>query len=88
MTLDVLKPTIIHTQGADTRATIEGLVRIVRRHTDEVSTVEFDARRVVLCATSHPASGPPYSWSSLRPGSYFADKVTPAMRLTRQLALD
>lgn len=86
-TLDILDPTIIHTQGVDTRAAVERLVHVLDRHSDEVSTVEFRGRRMVLCATSHPAAGPPRSWSSLKPGSYFAETVAPALALARGIAL-
>jgi hypothetical protein len=46
-TLDVLDPTVVHTQGADTRVAVERLVRMVDRHSEEVSTVEFRGRRMV-----------------------------------------
>jgi uracil-DNA glycosylase len=86
-TIQLLEPVIIHTQGADTKSAVERVTELVTRHSSEVSTVLVADRPVVLCATSHPAAGPPLSWSSTKPGSYFADTVRPAMLLARDLAL-
>ena len=86
-TLQALEPAIIHTQGADTKAAAERVTQLVTQHSGEVSTVLVGDRPAVLCATSHPAAGPPSSWSSTKPGSYFADTVRPALLLARDLAL-
>ena len=86
-TLEALQPVIVHTQGMDTRDVIERITQPVRRHSNEVSTVRIGGRTAILCATSHPAAGPPSSWSSLKPGSYFSETVSPALRLARELAL-
>lgn len=86
-TIQLLEPVIIHTQGTDTKSAVERVTELVTRHSSEVSTVLVADRPVVLCATSHPAAGPPLSWSSTKPGTYFADTVRPAMLLARDLAL-
>jgi hypothetical protein len=85
-TIEVLRPTIVHTQGIDTRLAVERVSRPVAMHSDAVSVAEIGAHRFVLCALSHPAAGPPSSWSSIRPGSYFAETVVPALQLSRTVA--
>jgi hypothetical protein len=85
-TVESLEPTIIHTQGKQTIEALERVVSIVDRVSDEVSTAEFHGRRIIVCALSHPSSGPPYSWSSLAAGSYFADVAAPALLLAREVA--
>jgi len=87
-TIGILEPTIIHTQGVDTRRAIEGLATAIERHSDEVSTISIGGQRSVLCALSHPAAGPPRSWSSVKPGSHFAEVVLPALELARNIALE
>jgi hypothetical protein len=86
-TFDVLEPTIIHTQGVDTRAVVKQMSTVVEQHSDHVSVVSIAGRRAVLCAASHPAAGPPYSWSSTKPGSHFAEVVAPSLSMARDLAL-
>jgi hypothetical protein len=87
-TLLTLEPTVVQVQGADTLAAIDRLSTTVERLTKEVAVIEMGGQRMVRCATSHPSAGPPVSWSSLRPGSYFAEVVAPALQLTRKLALE
>lgn len=86
-TIGVLEPTIIHTQGVDTRQVIDGMATTIEQHSDEVSTISTGGHSSVLCAASHPAAGPPRSWSSGKPGSHFAEVVEPALRLARHVAL-
>lgn len=86
-TVRELAPTVMQVQGADTRAALDALATTVERFSNEVTVIDITGRRVVSCATSHPSSGPPSSWSSLEPESYFADVVAPALQLTRKLAL-
>ncbi len=86
-TLLNLEPTIVLVQGTDTLTAIERLSTTVQRFTDEVALIEVRSQRMIRCATSHPAAGPPVSWSSLRPGSYFANLVAPSLQLSRELAL-
>jgi len=86
-TLELLQPVIVQTQGADTRTAVERITSLVARHSDEVSTVRVGDDHMILCATSHPAAGPPLSWSSQKAGSYFAETVVPALTLARHLAL-
>lgn len=86
-TIELLEPVIVQVQGTDTRTAVERVTDLVTRHSNEVSTVRVGDRRMILCATSHPAAGPPSSWSSQKEGSYFAETVAPAMRLARALAL-
>lgn len=87
-TIGVLEPTIIHTQGVDTLQAIDGMATTIEQHSDEVSTISIDGQSSVLCAASHPAAGPPRSWSSVKPGSHFVEVVEPALRLARHVALD
>lgn len=72
-TLLALEPTIIQAQGIDTAAVVERLATAVDRQSANVARVSIGGLNAVLCSTSHPSSGPPSSWSSLKPGSYFAD---------------
>lgn len=86
-TVGALEPTIVHTQGAGTLVAIESITGLITRHSPEVATIEHGDRTMVLCSTSHPAAGPPSSWSSVKQGTYFTNIVVPAMRLARQVAL-
>lgn len=87
-TIGVLEPTIIHTQGVDTRQVIERMATTIQEHSDEVSTISIGGLTSVLCAASHPAAGPPRSWSSMKPGSHFAEVVAPSLSLARRVALE
>jgi hypothetical protein len=86
-TLLKLEPTIVQVQGADTLAAIDRVATTVTQFTSEIAAIEMRGQRILRCATSHPAAGPPTSWSSLRPEFYFARVVAPALQLTRRLAL-
>lgn len=86
-TILTLEPTVLQVQGADTLAAIDRLARTIEPFTKEVAVIELMGRQMLRCATSHPAAGPPVSWSSLQPGSYFANLIAPSLQLTRELAL-
>ncbi len=85
-TIETLRPTIIHTQGADTVKVMKGLASAIEEVSETVSRIHVGEHRMILCALAHPAAGPPKSWSSMKPGSYFDTVVRPSLILARELA--
>lgn len=85
-TIEVLEPTIIHSQGRSagwsTHRAVESILDNVQRVDDHIAVVRVGQVEAVWCSLKHPAR----NWGQLgRP--YLAETVVPALRLARQTAL-
>lgn len=86
-TVEVLEPTIIHSQGRGLRlSTHQAMERIcdtVERVDDEIAFVTIGEVSAVWCSLKHPAR----NWGQLG-RQYLRDVAAPALRRTRSLAME
>lgn len=86
ITIEALAPSIIVSQGSDTAQVIQGLATEVETISATMSRITIGDTDAIWCSLSHPAAGPPSSWSSPKPGSYFDTVVRPTLKSARVLA--
>jgi hypothetical protein len=91
-TIEVLRPTIIHSQGwssnpakATPATSIEALADEVE-HVDEwLAKIRIGDISAVWCFLPHPAAGAPYAWQ-WPSNAFHQEKAAPALRRARALA--
>lgn len=92
-TIEILKPTVIHSQGWSSNAAKSTPASSIGRIADEVESmgdwlarVRIGAVDAVWCFLPHPAAGPPLAWQW--PSSNFhLEHAAPALSRARALAL-
>jgi hypothetical protein len=82
-TIGILQPTIVISQGAGLKNTLQATLGVRKSITDDVATCDLDGNRFVWVSLRHPSRG---NWHSLK-CAYLHEVVVPAIRQGRELAL-
>jgi hypothetical protein len=85
-TIEILRPTVIHTQGADTRLTVEALTDRCEWISEQNAVVEIGGVTAICCSLAHPSAGPPKGWQ-WPSTDYFRNVAAPSLLEARRLAL-
>lgn len=90
-TVEILQPTIIHTQGrkragASTHSAFEAIVDECDRVSDWNARVRIGDVEAVWCSLPHPSAGPPQAWQWTT-SAFFVEVAAPSLGAARQLAL-
>lgn len=93
-TIEVLQPTIIHSQGWSSKPAKSTPATSVLAVADDVTPVDKWLARIrvgdvdaVWCFLPHPAAGAPYAWQ-WPSNAFHQEEAAPALRRTRRLALN
>ena len=82
-TIGILQPTLVISQGAGLRPTLEATLGVRKAVTDDVALCDLDGNQFVWVSLRHPSRG---NWHSLK-CAYLHEVVVPAITAGRQLAL-
>ncbi len=92
-TIEVLRPTIIHSQGWSSNAAKATPATSLLAIADEVeplgewlATIRIGDVEAIWCFLPHPAAGPPFAWQ-WPSSSFHSEQVAPALSRARSLAL-
>ena len=80
VTLRILDPTIVVLQGSAVRLWARELLTPDRTYTDTLFSTQLHARRVLVCAFSHPSARGPHRWGDDLSSPYLTDVVYPTLR--------
>jgi len=91
-TVEILRPTIIHTQGrqrrgASTHSAFEAIVDRTTWVSEWNAFVQVGGVQAVWCSLPHPSAGPPQAWQ-WPASSFFIEVAAPSLLEARRLGLD